>query len=84
MGWIFVALTGLFTLSAITQLASGRLFSGGSATRLSQLARLVDQAQAHRPPIAQVADRIGRRFVAGLLLCAVAVYVFWHFHQPER
>lgn len=61
-----------------------RVTEVGSATRLSQLARLVDQAQAHRPPIAQVADRIGRRFVAGLMLCAVAVYVFWHFHQPER
>ena len=61
-----------------------RVTEVGSATRLSQLARLVDQAQAHRPPIAQVADRIGSRFVAGLLLCAVAVYVFWHFHQPER
>ena len=56
----------------------------GSATRLSQLARLVDQAQAHRPPIAQAADRIGNHFVVGLLLCAVAVYGFWHFHQPER
>lgn len=61
-----------------------RVTEVGSATRLSQLARLVDQAQAHRPPIAQVADRIGSRFVAGLLLCTVAVYVFWHFHQPER
>lgn len=56
----------------------------GGATRLSQLARLVEQAQAHRPPIARVADRIGGHFVAGLLLCAVAVYVFWHFHAPER
>ena len=61
-----------------------RVTEVGSATRLSQLARLVDQAQAHRPPIAQVADRIGSRFVAGLLLCAVAVYAFWHFHHPER
>ena len=35
VGWIFVALTGLFTLSAITQLASGRLFSGGSAAYMA-------------------------------------------------
>ena len=61
-----------------------RVTEVGSATRLSQLARLVDQAQAHRPPIAQAADRIGSHFVVGLLLCAVAVYGFWHFHQPER
>ncbi len=61
-----------------------RVTDVGSATRLSQLARLVEQAQAHRPPIARVADRIGGHFVAGLLLVAVAVYVFWHFHAPER
>ena len=61
-----------------------RVTQVGSATRLSQLARLVDQAQAHRPPIAQTADLIGRRFVLSLLLCAVAVYVFWSFHAPER
>ncbi len=42
VGWIFVALTGLFTLSAITQLASGRLFSGGSAAYMAgQLIGLV-------------------------------------------
>nr|WP_295382939.1 heavy metal translocating P-type ATPase [Pseudoxanthomonas sp.] len=61
-----------------------RVTDVGSATRLSQLARLVDQAQAHRPPIARAADRIGGRFVAGLLLAALAVYVFWHFHDPAR
>lgn len=42
VGWVFVALTGLFTLSAITQLASGRLFSGGSAAYMAgQLIGLV-------------------------------------------
>jgi Cu2+-exporting ATPase len=30
-----------------------RVTATGSATRLSQLARLVEQAQAHRPPLAQ-------------------------------
>ncbi len=61
-----------------------RVTDVGSATRLSQLARLVEQAQAHRPPIARVADRIGGRFVAGLLLAAVVVYTVWHFHAPQR
>lgn len=61
-----------------------RVTGVGNATRLSQLSRLVDQAQAHRPAIARTADRIGHRFVAGLLLVAVAVYAYWHFHAPER
>ena len=61
-----------------------RVTQVGTATRLSQLARMVDHAQEHRPPIAHTADLIGRRFVQALLLCAAAVYVFWHFHAPER
>ncbi len=61
-----------------------RVTGTGSATRLSQLARLVDQAQGHRPPIARVADRIASRFVAGLLVCAVLVYAAWRIHDPSR
>src|SRR3546814_1683554 len=30
----------------------------GADTRLSQLARLVEHAQAHRPPLARLAERI--------------------------
>ena len=56
----------------------------GSATRLSQLARLVEQAQAHRPPIARVADRVGSWFVMTLLLAAVLVYLGWRVHDPAR
>jgi Cu2+-exporting ATPase len=56
----------------------------GSATRLSQLARLVEQAQAHRPPIARLADRISSGFVAALLLVAVLVYIGWRMHDPAR
>ena len=56
----------------------------GSATRLSQLARLVEQAQAHRPPLARAADRIAAWFVFGLMLAAVATYVAWRAYDPSR
>ena len=56
----------------------------GSATRLSQLTRLVEQAQAHRPPLARAADRIGSWFVIVLLFAAVAVYAGWRIHDPAR
>jgi len=56
----------------------------GSATRLSQLARLVDQAQSQRPPLARVADRIGQVFVSVLLVLTVVVYVAWRVHDPAR
>ncbi len=56
----------------------------GAQTRLSELARLVDQAQAERPRLAEVADRIAHRFVALLLLSAVFVYVGWRIYDPAR
>ena len=61
-----------------------RATATGNATRLSQLAELVDRAQGHRPPLARVADRVGRRFVVSLLVLAVCVYVGWRIYQPER
>lgn len=56
----------------------------GAATRLSQLARLVERAQSHRPPIARMADQLGSRFVVSLLVAAVLVYVGWRMYAPER
>lgn len=61
-----------------------RVTQTGSATRLSQLTRLVEQAQAHRPPLARSADRIGSWFVAVLLLASVAVYAGWRACDPSR
>lgn len=56
----------------------------GSGTRLSQLTRLVEQAQAHRPPLARVADRVGTWFVVALLLASVEVFIGWRIHDPSR
>lgn len=61
-----------------------RITGIGTATRLSQLTRLVEQAQAQRPPLAQLADRIGAVFVGGVLLAALAVYLGWRLVEPER
>lgn len=56
----------------------------GTGTRLSHLIRLVEDAQAHRPPLARMADRIAAWFVVGMLLAAAAVYVAWRVHDPSR
>ena len=56
----------------------------GSATRLSQIARLVEEAQAHRPAYARIAERIAGRFVFALLLFAPLVYLGWRIHDPQR
>ncbi len=56
----------------------------GTDTRLSQLARLVEHAQAHRPPLARLADRIASGFVLALLLAALLVWLGWRIHEPSR
>jgi Cu2+-exporting ATPase len=56
----------------------------GADTRLSELSRLVEQAQAHRPRVAQVADRIAGVFVVAMLVVAAATWYGWHLHAPER
>jgi Cu2+-exporting ATPase len=56
----------------------------GADTRLSELSRLVGQAQAHRPRLAQVADRIAGVFVVAMLLVAGATWFAWHLHEPAR
>ena len=61
-----------------------RVVRTGSRTRLSELSRLVEQAQAARPASARLADRIAGVFVAGLLVAAVAVYAWWRLHDPGR
>ena len=55
-----------------------------TATRISQVARLVEQAQAHRPALARVADRLAGRFVLFLLPVALAVFAGWWWHEPAR
>ncbi|KGQ20033.1 ATPase P [Lysobacter dokdonensis DS-58] len=61
-----------------------RVASVGTATRLSQLAALVERAQAHRPAIARMADRVAMGFVAVLLVVATLVYFAWRAHAPDR
>ena len=56
----------------------------GADTRLSQLARMVEDAQAHRPQLARLADRIAGWFVLALLVAAVLVWLGWRIHDPSR
>ena len=64
--------------------ASIRITHVGAATRLAELARLVESAQSHRPALARGAERIAGSFVIGLALAAIAVYLWWQAHEPAR
>ncbi len=55
----------------------------GQNTRLSAIARLLEQAQGEKPAIARQADRIAGWFVAAVLVVAVVVYYYWFQHKPE-
>ena len=61
-----------------------RITCTGPETRLSQLTRLVEDAQSHRPRLARLADDVGSRFVVSLLFVAVLVYLGWRMYDPSR
>ena len=56
----------------------------GSDTRLSQLTRAVEKAQAQRPRVARLADAVATRFVTALFVAAVLVFIAWWQVQPGR
>jgi Cu+-exporting ATPase len=55
----------------------------GARTALSQIVRLVQQAQASKPPIQRLADKIAGVFVPVVLGLAVVTWVAWYVVGPE-
>ena len=51
---------------------------------LSDLLKLIERAGSGKPHIAQWADRAASRFVACLLLFALASFAFWCWHDAAR
>ncbi|TYK64700.1 heavy metal translocating P-type ATPase [Colwellia echini] len=51
---------------------------------LSQLIRLSEESQTHKPKIAQLSDKIAQYFVAIILLTSIGTALYWHQHLPEE
>jgi Cu2+-exporting ATPase len=57
---------------------------GTSHSFLSQLIRLSEQSQAHKPKLAQLSDKIAQYFVAIILITSICTAFYWHQHMPEE
>lgn len=55
----------------------------GRETALSQIIRLVEQAQASKAPIQRLADQVAAVFVPGVLLIALSTFGIWYFLVPS-
>ncbi|MGQ9817594.1 MAG: copper-translocating P-type ATPase, partial [bacterium] len=51
----------------------------GKETLLSQIIRLVEEAQGSRPPVQKIADRIVSYFVPVVLTIALSAFCLWYF-----
>jgi Cu+-exporting ATPase len=55
----------------------------GSDTLLSQIVRLVSEAQRTRAPIQRLADRVASYFVPAVVLSAILTFAIWAVFGPE-
>jgi Cu+-exporting ATPase len=55
----------------------------GKDTVLSQIVRLVQEAQGSKPPIARMVDVIASYFVPIVILIAIITFIVWYFLGPH-
>src|SRR5260370_35638013 len=51
----------------------------GQNTVLSQIAKLVEEAQIGKAPLQRLADRVSAYFVPSVILIATTSFLFWYF-----
>jgi Cu+-exporting ATPase len=55
----------------------------GADTLLSQIVKMVSQAQRSRAPIQRLADRVSSFFVPVVILSSIATFAVWYFVGPD-
>ncbi len=61
-----------------------RVTRAAGASTMSVLRRLLDQAQADKPRLALIADRIAAKVVARVLVLTVITWLAWQWADPSR
>ena len=56
----------------------------GADTVMAEIQRTIERAQAEKPPLAHLADRVAARFISIVLLIVLSVAVFWWQHDAGR
>lgn len=56
----------------------------GDNTVLASIIRLLERAQAEKPELARLAERVSSRFVPLILLTTTAVFFWWYQHEPSQ
>ncbi len=54
----------------------------GKETTLSQIIKMVEEAQGSKPPIARLVDVIASRFVPAVIIVAALTFAVWYFFGP--
>jgi Cu2+-exporting ATPase len=61
-----------------------RVTAIGADTVMAEIQRSIERAQADKPPMARLADRVAAYFIGAVLLIVVAVALFWWWHDAAR
>ncbi len=56
----------------------------GDNTVLASIIRLLERAQAEKPELAKLAEKVASRFVPIILVTAAAVFAWWYQHEPSQ
>jgi len=56
----------------------------GADTVMAEIQRSIERAQADKPPLARLADRVAARFISIVLFIVAAVAIFWWIEDAER
>ena len=68
----------------VTQSLQMEVDAVGADTVIAEIQRSIERAQADKPPMARLADRVAARFISVVLLIVAAVAGYWWLHDASR